>query len=64
MSERVDINQDIVRAVGRVLPCVHMSTDFLAANAVTVFLKYLNYHKNNGGSIDDAIAGIKTISDE
>jgi len=58
--EKVDLDQDLVRAVSRSIPCVHMNTDFLAANAITVFLKYLRWHLNNGSSLQDAVDGIKT----
>lgn len=57
--ERVDLDQDIVRAVAKNIPCIHMNTDFLAANAISVFLKYLRWHQNNGSSIEDAINSIK-----
>lgn len=57
--EKVDLDQDLVRAVSRSIPCIHMNTDFLAANAITVFLKYLRWHLNNGSSLQDAVDGIK-----
>ena len=57
--EIVDLDQDIVRAVAKNIPCIHMNTDFLAANAISVFLKYLRWHQNNGSSIEDAINSIK-----
>jgi hypothetical protein len=57
--ERVDLDQDLVRAVARNIPCIHMNTEFLAANAISVFLKYLKWHNNNGSSLDDVIKDIK-----
>jgi hypothetical protein len=57
--ERVDLDQDLVRAVARNIPCIHMNTEFLAANAISVFLKYLKWHNDNGSSLDDVIKDIK-----
>jgi hypothetical protein len=57
--EKIDLDQDLVRAVSRNIPCVHMNTDFLAANAIAVFLKYLKWHQDNKSSVEDAINGIK-----
>lgn len=57
--ERIDLDQDIVRAVAKNIPCIHMNTDFLAANAVSVFLKYLRWHQSNGSSLEEAISDIK-----
>lgn len=62
--EKIDLDQDLVRAVSRNIPCIHMNTDFIAANAITIFLKYLRWHLNNNGTLDDAINGIKVKSDE
>lgn len=57
--EKIDLDQDLVRAVSRNIPCIHMNTDFLAANAITVFLKYLKWHSSNGSTLQEAIDGIK-----
>jgi len=57
--ERVDLDQDLVRAVAKNIPCIHMNTEFLAANAISVFLKYLKWHSNNGSLLEDVIKDIK-----
>ncbi|MEY3435524.1 MAG: hypothetical protein RLZZ195_1023 [Pseudomonadota bacterium] len=57
--QRVDLDQELVRMVARSIPCIHMNTDFLAANAISVFLKYLKNCKENSLSLDDAINNIK-----
>lgn len=57
--EKIDLDQDLVRAVSRSIPCIHMNTDFLAANAISVFLKYLKWHLENNSSLEEAINGIK-----
>ena len=57
--ERVDLDQDLVRAVARNIPCIHMNTEFLAANAISVFLKYLKWHNDNNSSLQDVIKDIK-----
>jgi len=62
--EKIDLDQDLVRAVSRNIPCVHMNTDFLAANAITVFLKYLRWHKENNLGLEDAINNIKVKNAE
>ena len=58
--KKIDLDQDLVRAVSRNIPCVHMNTDFLAANAISVFIKYLNNHLESGSTLQEAIEGIKT----
>ena len=45
--QRVDLDQELVRMVARSIPCIHMNTDFLAANAISVFLKYKKNCKEN-----------------
>jgi len=57
--EKIDLDQDLVRAVSRSIPCIHMNTDFLAANAISVFLKYLKWHLENNSSLEEAVNGIK-----
>jgi len=57
--ERVDLDQDLVRAVAKNIPCIHMNTEFLAANAISVFLKYLKWHNDNNSSLQDVIKDIK-----
>jgi|LauGreSuBDMM15SN_2_FD.fasta_scaffold485113_2 hypothetical protein len=58
--KKIDLDQDLVRAVSRNIPCIHMNTDFLAANAISVFLKYLNHQLESGSTLQEAIDGIKT----
>ena len=58
--KKIDLDQDLVRAVSRNSPCIHMNTDFLAANAISVFVKYLNHHLENNSTLQEAIDGIKT----
>lgn len=62
--ERVDLDQDLVRAVAKNIPCIHMNTDFLAANAISVFLKYLKWHCDNGSTVEDIINSIKVTQVE
>lgn len=62
--ERVDLDQDLVRAVAKNIPCIHMNSDFLAANAITVFLKYLRWHQGNGSTLEDVINDIKVTEIE
>lgn len=38
-----------------------MNSDFMAANTVSVFLGYLNFHLEKGSTLQDAINGIKTV---
>ena len=63
--KKIDLDQELVRKVSRNIPCIHMNSDFMAANTVSVFLGYLNFHLEKGSTLQDAINGIKTIdSDE
>lgn len=62
--ERIDLDQDLVRAVSKNIPCIHMNTDFLAANAISVFLKYLKWHRDNGSTVENIINDIKVTQVE
>lgn len=59
--QKIDLDQELVRKVSRVIPCIHMNSDSMAANSVAIFLAYLKYHESQGHTLQEVINDIKIV---
>ena len=58
-KQKIDLDQELVKKVSKVIPCIHMNADAMACNSVAVFLGFLKYHRENGSTLEDVINDIK-----